>query len=130
MTTKPELNLGRHLLPGIVALGLFALMAAIISTASFGDPAGFEGIDSVTGAIGFSLINIDVATVSTETEGFLAQFEMIAFVLVAALVGGVTLARREVDGEVVTALRSEVDHRWGSEETDAGRPADEEEDNR
>jgi NADH-quinone oxidoreductase subunit J len=130
VTTKPELKLGRHLLPGIVALGLFAVMAAIISTSSFADPAGFEGVDSVTGAIGYSLINVDAATIPPNTEGFLASLELIAFVLVAAIVGGVTLARREVEGEVVTALRSEVDHRWGPEETDGGRPTDERGDDR
>ena len=121
MTTKPELKIGRHQLPGIVALGLFAVMAAIILTSSFGDPAGFAGVESITEAIGYSLFNIDAETVPAGTEGFLATFEIIDVVLVAALVAGVMLARREVEGEVVTALRSEVDRRWGPEETDGGR---------
>ncbi|MFW5896447.1 MAG: NADH-quinone oxidoreductase subunit J [archaeon] len=120
MTTKPELELGRHQLPGVVALALFAVMAAIILTASFGDPAGFGGIQSVTEGIGYALFNIGAETVPPGTEGFLALFEMIALVLTAALVAGVMLARREVEGEVVTALRSEVDRRWGPEGTDEG----------
>jgi NADH-quinone oxidoreductase subunit J len=121
VTTKPELEFGRHQVPGVVALGLFAIMAAIVLTASFGDPAGFGGVESVTEAIGYSLLDIDAETVPSGTEGFLAAFEIIAFVLTAALVAGVMLARREVEGEVVTALRSEVDRRWGPEETDGGR---------
>jgi len=130
VTTKPELKLGRHLLPGVVALALFGFMAALVLTSTFGDPAGFGGVDSVTEAIGYSLFNIEAETVPADTEGFLAAFEIVDVVLVAALVAGVMLARREVEGEVVTALRSEVDERWGPEETDGGRRTDEQGDRR
>lgn len=131
MTTKPELDLGRHLLPGIIAVGLFVVMATLVFRSSFGDPTGFGGVGSVTAGIGFALFDIlGAETVPAGTEGFLAAFETVAFVLVAALVGGVTLARREVEGEVVTALRSEVDRRWGPERTDGGSPTEREGDSR
>jgi NADH-quinone oxidoreductase subunit J len=130
VTTKPELRIGRHLLPGIVALALFAVMAAIVLTSSFGDYAGFGGIESVTAAIGYALFNIPAETVPTGTEGFLAAFEIIDVVLVAALVAGVMLARREVGGEVVTALRSEVDVRWGADRSEGGRQPEREGDRR
>jgi methionine-rich copper-binding protein CopC len=41
VTTRPELNLGGHLLPGLAAVALFALLAYVFLTASVGASAGF-----------------------------------------------------------------------------------------
>lgn len=41
MTTRPELRLGRHLLPGLAAVGLFVVIAAAVLAAPLGSAAGF-----------------------------------------------------------------------------------------
>ena len=40
--SRPRLNLGSHLAPGLVAVALFVVMAAVFAGASFGTAAGFE----------------------------------------------------------------------------------------
>jgi NADH-quinone oxidoreductase subunit J len=100
MTTKPELKLGSHLLPGLAAVGLFVVMAAVFLTASFPQPQGFPDGANVTASLGYAMFNLDFGQVAS--EGFLVAFEIIDLVLVAALVGSVMLARREHDqGESV-----------------------------
>ncbi len=41
MTTRPRLRLGRHLLPGLAAVGLFVVVTAAILAAPLGSAAGF-----------------------------------------------------------------------------------------
>ena len=41
-TSTPELSLGSHLAPGLVAVALFVVLAAVFVGASFGTAAGFE----------------------------------------------------------------------------------------
>lgn len=101
MTTRPGLRLGRHLLPGLVAVALFGVFAFAILRADFADGAGFPAGASVTRDIGFALFNIPT---TIPTEGFLVAFILIAFVLDAALDGAVLLARREEGGRMVTAI--------------------------
>lgn len=96
--SRPRLSLGRHLLPGVIALALFGVMAAVFLTASIGEPAGF-GDASVIESIGFSLLNIANVEGTIPTEGFLAAFIVIALALDAALDGSIMLARREEDEE-------------------------------
>jgi NADH-quinone oxidoreductase subunit J len=98
------LRVGPHLLTGVIALGFFALLAWIAGTAAFGPAAGFPGDVSVTSNIGYALFDVEHGAAGIRGEGFLVAFEIVALVLVAALVGAVMLARREVGGEVVTAL--------------------------
>ncbi|WP_423751327.1 proton-conducting membrane transporter [Salinirarus marinus] len=102
MTTKPELKLGSHLVPGLAAVALFVVMAAAFLGAPFGEPAGFPADANITASIGYALFNIDLGAVGA--EGFLVPFEIIDLVLVAALAGAVMLARREEEGSVVTLL--------------------------
>lgn len=102
MTTRPRLRLGRHLLPGLVAVALFGVLAFVTLRAEFDEPAGFPGDASVTADIGFALIN---APTTIEAEGFLVAFILIAFVLDAALDGAVYLAGREDGGQLLGALR-------------------------
>ena len=52
MTTRPELKTDGNFLPGLIALALFGVFAAVFLTASFPDPAGFAGEGSITASIG------------------------------------------------------------------------------
>lgn len=92
MTTRPRLRLGRHLLPGLIAIALFIVIAYVTVRADLGEPAGFPADESITANIGFALFNIPT---TIPTEGFLVAFILIALVLDAALDGAVLLARRE-----------------------------------
>jgi NADH-quinone oxidoreductase subunit J len=107
MTTRPRLHVGGHLWRGVAALGLFAVMAAAFVTAGYGDPVGFADVDSITAAIGYAMFDVPHESVqSTGTESFLVAFIVIAIVLDAALEGAVMLARREGEGDVISALRT------------------------
>jgi NADH-quinone oxidoreductase subunit J len=101
MTTKPQLKLGSHLVPGLAAVALFGVMAIVFLQTSFGDAAGFPEGASITASIGYAMFNLDIAQASgtlVESESFLVAFEIIDIVLVAALAGAVMLARREAVG--------------------------------
>ena len=102
MTTKPRLEIGSHLLPGLAAVALFLVMAAVILAAPFGDPTGFPADANIVASIGNAMFNLDGGDVAS--EGFLVTFEIIDVVLVAALVGAVMLARREEEGSNVALL--------------------------
>lgn len=104
MTTRPHLQLGRHLLTGIIAVALFAVFAFVTLRAQFPETVGFPGDASVTADIGMALLN---ASTVIPTEGFLVAFILIALVLDAALDGAIYLAGREEAGELLTALRGE-----------------------
>ncbi|WP_255190553.1 hypothetical protein [Natronobeatus ordinarius] len=110
MTTGPSLRLGKALVPGVLAVALFGLMALIVVNTGFGSMRGFpEGI-SVTSEIGYALLDLTTMQ-STEgaiggTERFLVSFILIAIVLDAALDASLVLAKREEEGEPVTALSS------------------------
>ena len=110
MTTGPSLRLGKALVPGVLAVALFGLMALIVVNTGFGTMRGFpEGI-AVTSEIGYALLDLTTMQ-STEgavgqTERFLVSFILIAIVLDAALDASLVLAKREEEGEPVTALSS------------------------
>jgi NADH-quinone oxidoreductase subunit J len=94
MTTRPELiDIGRGVVPGLIAVGLFVVMAAVFVGANFGTPAAFGDI-SVVGAIGYSLIGA-IEEAGVETESFLAALILLAVALDAALDGALMLAKRE-----------------------------------
>jgi len=96
MTTKPELNLGSHLVPGLAAAALFVVMAATILASSFPEPQGFAEGANITASIGYAMFNLDLGDVAGES--FLVAFILIAVTLDVALDGAVHLATRE-DGE-------------------------------
>jgi NADH-quinone oxidoreductase subunit J len=104
LTTSPELNLGSHLVRGIGAIALFAVLALVVVRATIGAPSGFPADASITASIGYAMFNLEGGNVPA--EGFLAAFEIIDVVLVAALVAAVMLARREVGGSLASAFRS------------------------
>lgn len=97
MTTRPRLRLGGHLLPGLAAVALFLVLAAVALTSSFEDPAGFAEGANITANLGYALFNIPAGDVPS--EGFLAAFLIVAIVLDAALDGAVMLARRDDSDE-------------------------------
>ncbi|WP_049893830.1 hypothetical protein [Salinarchaeum sp. Harcht-Bsk1] len=100
--SRPRLALGRHMVPGLVAVALFAVMAWVFLGASFGEAAGFPGGASVIDTIGYALM--DANQTDIPTEGFMAALIIIALVLDAALDGAIHLARRDDEGDTVTAL--------------------------
>ncbi len=107
MTTGPKLRLGSDLLPGIIAVALFAMMGLIVLNTSFTGMEGFPET-SITAEIGYALF--DMTPLQSEgladTERFLAAFLLAAIVLDAALDAALVLAKREEAGETVTALSS------------------------
>jgi len=107
MTTRPQLEVGSHLLRGTAAVLLFGVMAVTILGVSFGSPAGFPDVTNITAGIGYAMFDISADVVeSTGTESFLVAFIIIAFVLDAALEGAVLLARREEGDRTVSALET------------------------
>jgi NADH-quinone oxidoreductase subunit J len=102
VTTKPELRVGRHLLPGLAAVALFVVMAAAVFRASFGAPQGFGADAAITASIGYAMFDLDMGSVPG--EGMLVAFIVIAVALDAALDGALLLAKREEDGSAVALL--------------------------
>ncbi len=96
MTTRPRFRLGRHLLPGAIAIGIFAVLAFIILQTSFGEPVGFPADESVTAHIGYALLGIEANGI--DVENFLVAFIAMAVLLDAALSGAVMLASRDSEG--------------------------------
>ncbi|QCS43219.1 hypothetical protein [Natrinema versiforme] len=111
MTTGPKLRLGKTLVPGLLAVGLFAVMALITLNASF-DPmtaaagAGFPDDVSITAELGYALFGYDSLQQIGGTEPFLAAVLLVAIALDAALDAALVLAKREEGGEPVAALSS------------------------
>jgi NADH-quinone oxidoreductase subunit J len=93
--SRPRLvPLDRRLLPGLIAVALFAVIAAVVLGHEFvGEAVGFDGVSVVSG-IGYALIGAsDLAAVPVES--FLVALILIAIVLDAALDGALMLAKRD-----------------------------------
>ncbi|WP_135535566.1 MULTISPECIES: hypothetical protein [Halostella] len=119
MSNKSDIRLGKHLLPGLGAVALFAVFAMTFLNSSFGEAQGFPGGQSITENLGLAMF--DLASLQTiEAEGFLVAFLVVAIALDAALEGSIMLAKREEEGEVVNPLRSEADDETTA--ADGGRP--------
>ncbi len=119
MTSRPRLQLGSHLLPGLVAVALFVVLVAVFLTSSFDAPVGFPGGGSVTAAIGYALFNLDGG--AYPSEGFLVAFEIIDLALVAALAAAVMLAKTEENGRIAGALRFISPDRDADDEAETAR---------
>ncbi|SFL09823.1 NADH-quinone oxidoreductase subunit J [Halogranum rubrum] len=104
MTTKPRFKLGSHLVPGLAAVALFGVMAAVFLQTSFGDAAGFPEGANITASIGYAMFNLDFGAVSG--EGFLVAFLIMAVALDVALDGAVHLAKRDDETSFVDAAAS------------------------
>jgi NADH-quinone oxidoreductase subunit J len=123
VTTRPELKLGSHLVPGVAAVALFAVMAAIVLGASFPTPEGFPEGANITASIGYAMFDIAISAIEGQTlvgsESFLVSLLVIAVVLDAALGGAIMLARRETEGgSLRTVLTDGGRRRRGDEGTD------------
>lgn len=104
MVTKPELKDDTNYVNGLAASVLFVVLVAVFLTAGFGEAAGFAADASLVAGIGYALMDLHAES-AVGVEGFLATFETVGFVLVAATVAAVTLASRETEGDgPVTAL--------------------------
>ncbi|QSW98314.1 hypothetical protein [Haloterrigena alkaliphila] len=110
MTTGPRLRLGKTLVPGLLAVALFGLMALIALNTSFGEMTGFPDGIAITSEIGYALFDLpELASTDggmSATEPFLAAFLLIAIALDAALDASLVLAKREEEGEPVGPLSS------------------------
>ncbi|AFZ72101.1 hypothetical protein [Natronobacterium gregoryi] len=127
MTTGPELRTGKTLVPGLLAVALFGLMALIVLNTPFGTvgdrPVGFPEDIAIVSEIGYALFDLGALQSGQlaipETESFLAAFLLIALTLDAALDASLVLAKREEEGEPVAALSSR-----GAESRSLTPPAD------
>ncbi len=114
----PSWRVGSHLLPGIIAVALFGVLAVIVLGTPFGSPAGFPDDVSIVEHIGYALFNIDLGDADLRGESFLVAFLVIALVLDAALEGSIMLAERDdYAGGTVEEPRQPVD---GPAEADGG----------
>ncbi|GAB3671904.1 NADH-quinone oxidoreductase subunit J [Halopiger thermotolerans] len=125
---RPRLRLssGAALAPGLLAVGLFALMALVVLNTPFEPMAegGFE-VESITAAIGYALFDLEPLQSAggvAGTEPFLAAFLLIALTLDAALDASLVLAKREESGEPVAALATRGSETASGAET--GTPAE------
>lgn len=104
MTTRPRpVPIDRSLLPGLAAVALFAVMAAVFLSADLGGVVaefGFPAGESVVAAIGAALIGIDAAI---PVESFVVALILIAVALDAALDGSIMLAKREEETDEARA---------------------------
>jgi len=99
MTSRPEFADDLNFVPGLAAVALFAVMAAVFVGAGFESAtAGFPADVSVTASLGYVLMDLNGTSLAEATPGFLAAFIIIAVLLDAALDGAVFLANREDRG--------------------------------
>lgn len=103
--TRPRLvPLSRRFVPGLLALGLFGVFAAVIFGTEFTGYMAYPDDVSITAAIGYSLFDFAELQESQgvpNTEPFLVAFLLIAVVLDAALDASLVLATREGPDESV-----------------------------
>ncbi|GAB3030742.1 hypothetical protein [Natronobiforma cellulositropha] len=105
MTAGPQLRLGKALVPGVLAVVLFGLLAAVTLNTGFGQMTGFDTDLGITANIGYAMFDMEVLQ-EIPSEPFLVSFLLAAVVLDAALDAALVLAKREEGGEMVTALSS------------------------
>ena len=100
MTTRPQrIDFDRQTLVGLIPLGLFVVIAALVLTTEFGEPIGFaEGGLTVVEDIGYALIGT-AEHATLQVDDFLVALILIAILLDAALDGALMLAKREEGGE-------------------------------
>ncbi len=126
MSPRPQLRLGRTLVPGLLAVALFGIMAAIVANTDFGEMTGYPDGITITAELGYAMFDL-AALQSGEgalagTEPFLIAFLLIAILLDAALDASLVLAKREEGGEAVQPLASGyAGGPSGAAATDGGR---------
>ncbi|SDM20545.1 NADH-quinone oxidoreductase subunit J [Halogranum gelatinilyticum] len=105
MTTKPRLNDDLNLLPGLAALALFVVLAAVFLQTSFGAPQGFPADASIVASIGYAMFDLDFGAVAGES--FLVTFLVMAVALDVAIDAAVYLAKRD-DGSFLSETTSKA----------------------
>lgn len=110
--SRPRLRTEGDLLPGLAAVALFVVFAAVFLTTSLPEPTGFGEDAALMKSLGAALLGIEASAIVSEgtavpSEGFLVPFVIIAVALDAALDGSLMLARREESGENVTVGAAE-----------------------
>jgi NADH-quinone oxidoreductase subunit J len=99
--SRPRLQTDVSLWPGLAAVALFGVLAAVFLGASLPEPAGFGADAQIVKSIGAAMFNVDPSAImdegAIESEGFLVLFVAIAIVLDAALDGSLMLAERDED---------------------------------
>jgi NADH-quinone oxidoreductase subunit J len=110
MTSRPRpIDLNRSLVPGLIAVALFAIMTLVFLTANGTAPFesafetdGFADVSVVAG-IGYALIGAAESAGSEvlyrSTENFLVALILVAVLLDAALDGALMLAKRDEGGD-------------------------------
>ncbi|ELZ12660.1 hypothetical protein C479_04667 [Halovivax asiaticus JCM 14624] len=99
--SRPRLvSLSSRLVPGLLAIALFGVFAAVVVGTDFAGYVGFPDELSVTAEIGYALFDFTELQ-ETNTESFLVSFLLIAVVLDAALDASLVLATREGPDESV-----------------------------
>ncbi|ATW89799.1 NADH-quinone oxidoreductase subunit J [Halohasta litchfieldiae] len=90
--------------PGLAAVALFGVLAAIIlsSASGFAPATGFPAGESIVHNIGYALFDIELGEIAS--EGFLAAFLIIALALDVALDSAIYLAKQEDEGTIISAL--------------------------
>lgn len=110
MTTGPRLRVGEHLLPGVLAVVLFGLLAMVVINTPFEGMTGYPDGISVTAEIGYALFDFTALQSGEgaigDTEHFLVSFFLMAVVLDAALDASLVLAKREEGNEPVSPYAS------------------------
>ena len=124
MTTGPKLRLGETLLPGVLAVALFGLMALIVLNTQFSSMTGYPDGVAITSEIGYAMFDLTVLQSGEgaigDTEPFLISFLLAAIVLDAALDASLVLAKREEKGESTSPAAFGDVGASGSSTLDAG----------
>ena len=97
MTRPRPISVDRSTVPGVIAIGLFGIMAAVFLNAEFDSFEGFAD-GSVVGSIGYALIGANDQAALT-VGSFLVALILVAVLLDAALDGALMLAKRDEGGE-------------------------------
>jgi NADH-quinone oxidoreductase subunit J len=104
VSSRPEFAEDISFLPGLAAVALFGVMAAVFVNVQFESAtAGFPADASITASLGYVLLDLNGTTLAEATPGFLAAFIIVAVLLDAALDASVYLADREEGGDTARA---------------------------
>ena len=126
MTNRPRLvPLGGRTVPGVLAIALFGLLAAVILSTNFESWATFPDDAAITSEIGYAMFDYDALQHEGlgATEPFLVSFILIAIVLDAALDASLVLAKREDEGETPHPASYDSPVAGGSVAADGGTTA-------
>lgn len=85
-------SMGRKIFGAIAAIGFFGSSLWVLSQSALANDFAMPALPSETA---FSTATIGKALLSTESTGFLVPFELISILLLAVLIAGIVIARKE-----------------------------------